>query len=57
MTKKRGKKEKNEEKLKKKMQKDVQFTVCFQNRAKMPLMHRGAFEMIVAKCHCQNETG
>jgi len=33
MTKKRGKKEKKEEKLKKMMQKDVQFAVCFQNRA------------------------
>jgi len=33
MTKKRGKKEKNEEKMKKMMQKDVQFAVCFQNRA------------------------
>jgi len=33
MTKKRGKKERKEEKLKKMMQKDVQFAVCFQNRA------------------------
>jgi len=30
---KRGKKERKEEKLKKMMQKDVQFVVCFQNRA------------------------
>jgi len=28
-----SKKEKNEKKLKKMMQKDVQFAVCFQNRA------------------------
>ena len=44
MTKKRGKKERKEEKLKKKMQKDVQFAVCFQNRAKIPLRHRGGCE-------------
>jgi len=30
---KRGKKDRNEEKLKKKMQKDVEFAVCFHNRA------------------------
>ena len=33
---KRKKREKKEEKMKKMMQKDVQFAVCFQNRAKMP---------------------
>jgi len=42
MTKKRGKKERNEEKLKKMMQKDVQFAVCFQNRAFSRLVGRFA---------------
>jgi len=44
MTKKRGKKERKDEKLKKMMQKVVQFTMCFQNRAKIPLKRRGGCE-------------
>ena len=37
----KGEAEKKDEKLKKMMQKDVQFAVCFQNRAKILIPVRG----------------
>ena len=44
-----GKKGGNREKLKKMMQKDVQFTVCFQNRAKIPLKRRGGLSIYYSR--------
>ena len=41
--------EKKDEKLKKMMQKDVQFAVCFQNRAKIPLKRRGGLSIYYSR--------